>query len=100
MCQDNISYIQFNDSWLITYRRGIIFGKFIMMNISSIGEVIQKRRIFLKIDQKGLSELSGVAIHTISNIESGRGNPTVSILNKILVVLGMELQIKVEGNES
>ena len=71
-----------------------------MMNILSIGKVIQERRIFLKIDQKSLSELSGVAIHTISNIESGRGNPTVTILNKILVVLGMELQVKVEGNES
>jgi len=69
------------------------------MNISTIGKVIQERRSFLKIDQRALSELSGVAVHTLSNIESGRGNPTVAILNRILVVLGMDLQVKVEINE-
>ena len=70
------------------------------MNISSIGKFVQERRTFLKIDQKTLSELSGVAVHTISNIECGRGNPTVFVLDKILAVLGMELQVKVESNES
>ena len=78
----------------------IEYNIFTLMNISSIGRVIQERRVFLKIDQKTLSELSGVAVHTISNIESGRGNPTVAVLNRILVVLGMELLVKVESNES
>lgn len=70
------------------------------MHISSIGRVVQERRVSLKIDQKTLSELSGVSVHTISNIESGRGNPTLALLKKILVVLGMEIQVKVESNES
>ena len=70
------------------------------MNISAIGKLIQERRVFLKIDQKSLSELSGVAVHTISNIESGKGNPTVAVLNSLLAVLGMELEVKVENNES
>ncbi len=69
------------------------------MNISEIGTAVKERRSFLKIDQKSLSELSGVAIHTISNIESGKGNPTVEVLNKIIAVLGMDLIVKVE-NES
>ncbi len=70
------------------------------MNILSIGRFVQERRTVLNIDQKTLSELSGVAVHTISNIESGRGNPTVVVLNRVLTVLGLELQIKVGINES
>jgi len=70
------------------------------MNILSIGRFVQERRSVLDIDQKTLSELSGVAVHTISNIESGRGNPTVAVLNRVLTVLGLELQIKVGSNES
>ena len=69
------------------------------MNISEIGAAIKERRSYLKVDQKSLSELSRVAIHTISNIESGKGNPTVEVLNKIITVLGMDLIVKVE-NES
>ena len=70
------------------------------MNIEAIGQVIRERRSFLKIDQRALSELSGVSMHTLSNIESGKGNPTVAVLNKIVNVLGMELLIKVVNDES
>jgi transcriptional regulator with XRE-family HTH domain len=69
------------------------------MNIVGIGQVIKERRSFLKIDQRSLGELSGVAVHTISNIESGKGNPTIEVLNRIIAVLGMDLIVKVE-NES
>lgn len=69
------------------------------MNSRDIGSTIKKRRCFLEIDQKALSELSGVAVHTISNIESGKGNPTIEIVNRIANVLGMELNVRVE-NES
>jgi len=70
------------------------------MNIKFIGKFIKERRTFLKIDQDSLGELSGVSVHTISNIESGRGNPTVEVLNNILFVLGMELQVRIKGDES
>lgn len=69
------------------------------MNNTAIGLTIKERRCFLGIDQKSLSELSGVAVHTISNIESGKGNPTIEIINKITNVLGMELTVRIE-NES
>ena len=69
------------------------------MKIEEIGVVIKERRSFLKIDQKSLAELSGVAVHTISDIESGKANPTVEVLNKIVSVLGMDLMVKV-NNES
>ncbi|OVE74044.1 transcriptional regulator [bacterium B17] len=69
------------------------------MNNADIGLAIKERRCFLGIDQKALGELSGVAVHTISNIESGKGNPTIEVVNKIINVLGMELTIRIE-NES
>lgn len=65
------------------------------MNPKEIGEAIKKRRKSLGVDQMALSELSGVAVHTLSNIESGKGNPTLSVLNMITRVLGMDLVVKV-----
>lgn len=66
------------------------------MNIIDVGCIIRKKRVLLKIDQKALSELSGISVHTLSNIEAGKGNPTVAVLGKVLEVLGLELQIKVK----
>lgn len=50
----------------------------------------------LQIDQRTLSEISGVAVHTLSNIEAGSGNPTVTTLDRILDALGMEIRIQVK----
>jgi transcriptional regulator with XRE-family HTH domain len=66
------------------------------MKTELIGNLIRKRRISLKIDQRALSEISGVAVHTLSNIEAGSGNPTVATLVRVLDVLGMEIQIRVK----
>lgn len=72
---------------------------FIEMNISKIGSVIRARREVLGIDQRTLSEIAGVAVHTLSNIEAGSGNPTVMSLNKVLGALGMELRVEVQQQE-
>jgi transcriptional regulator with XRE-family HTH domain len=69
---------------------------FIEMNIEQTGEVIRKRRDVLGIDQRTLSEISGVAVHTLSNIEAGSGNPTVKSLNKVIGALGMEIRVEVQ----
>jgi len=66
------------------------------MNTQQIGEVIKARRRALDIDQRTLSEISEVAVHTLSNIEAGTGNPTVRSLNKVLAALGMELRVEVQ----
>lgn len=50
----------------------------------------------LRIDQRTLSEIAGISVHTLSNIESGRGNPTVAILERVLNALGMELRVKIK----
>ena len=69
------------------------------MNFDDIGSVIKKRRSSLRIDQRTLSELSGIAVHTLSNIEAGKGNPTVATLDRVLQALGMELRIQIKGQQ-
>ena len=68
----------------------------ILMNTKEIGYLIKKRRASLQIDQRTLSEISGIAVHTLSNIEAGGGNPTVATLDRVLSALGMELHIQVK----
>lgn len=72
---------------------GVIF---IVMNIEEAGKLIRRRRISLHIDQRTLSDISGIAVHTLSNIEAGKGNPTVATLDRVLDALGMELRIRVK----
>ena len=69
------------------------------MNKRELGQLLKSRRNELGINQIDLSEISGVALHTISDIESGKGNPTLQVINKICDILGMELMIQVKGKE-
>lgn len=67
------------------------------LNTQEIGELIRDRRRILGIDQKTAAELSNVSVHTLSDIESGKGNPSVKVLAAVLDVLGLELRIQVKG---
>jgi len=69
------------------------------MLVSEIGEKIKERRDTLGITQPDLAEMAGVNINTIYNIESGRGNPTLSKLNNILNILGMEITLTVKRSD-
>ncbi|MFC1462791.1 helix-turn-helix domain-containing protein [Verrucomicrobiota bacterium] len=60
------------------------------------GQLVRERRVLLGIDQRDLSQISGVSIHTISDIEAGKGNPTVATLSRILDALGMELHVRIK----
>lgn len=71
----------------------------VRMNRRKLGQLLKSRRNELGINQIDLSEISGVALHTISDIESGKGNPTLQVINKICDILGMELMIQVKGKE-
>jgi transcriptional regulator with XRE-family HTH domain len=66
------------------------------MNVKDTGELMKKRRAALGIDQRTLSEISGIAVHTLSNIEAGKGNPTVETLDRVLHAMGMELRIQIK----
>lgn len=50
----------------------------------------------LRISQKDLASLAGVGINTLVKIERGEGNPTISVLQKVLDVLGLELTCNVK----
>jgi transcriptional regulator with XRE-family HTH domain len=65
------------------------------MNAEELGKVIRDRRLSLRIEQRALSEISGVAVHTLSNIESGKGNPTLATVARVLDALGMEFNVSV-----
>ena len=69
------------------------------MNIEMIGKILKKRRNSLGLNQHTLSEISGIAMHTLSNIEAGNGNPTIETLERVANALGMELSISVKKQE-
>ena len=71
---------------------------FVEMNNSQetdFGMAIRKRRQSLKITQSLLADISGVARHTITDIESGKGNPTIEVIRKLLAPLGLKLAIEI-----
>jgi transcriptional regulator with XRE-family HTH domain len=66
------------------------------MKAMEVGRLIRKRRISLRIDQRTLSEIAGISVHTLSNVEAGRSNPTVAILERVLNALGLELRVQIK----
>ena len=60
------------------------------------GKTIKQRRKELNLELKDLQDYSGVNYVSISDIENGKANPTVKTLEKLLDVLGMELDIKIK----
>lgn len=67
------------------------------MHFLEIIKTIKERREALQVTQEGLAELSGVGLRTLKQLESGKGNPTLSTLHKISDVLGMELCLKIKN---
>lgn len=49
----------------------------------------------LAVTQLELAQMCGISVHALSNLEGGRGNPTVALLLKVLDVLGLKLRIGV-----
>jgi len=63
-----------------------------------IGKIIEERRKYLKIRQEDLIKLCDISTKSIQKIENDRANPTLTILQKILDVLGMEMSIGIKKN--
>jgi transcriptional regulator with XRE-family HTH domain len=61
---------------------------------NEIGRVIRARRKFLRLRQRDLAELAGVTLRGLTEIENGRGNPTLKQLAKIAGVLGLEVLLR------
>jgi transcriptional regulator with XRE-family HTH domain len=67
------------------------------MHFSELIKTIKERREVLQVTQEGLAKLSGVGLRTLKELESGKGNPTLSTLHKISDVLGMEVCLKIKN---
>ena len=65
------------------------------MNKSEIGTAIAERRDTLDITQARLAKLSGVSVHTLSNLETGKGNVTLDMLLKVADIVGFKVRVGV-----
>jgi y4mF family transcriptional regulator len=78
-------------------------------DFSQISKTLRERRRELGVTQADLARLSGLSLHGLSDIETGKGNPTMETLLKVLQVLGLQILLKpappgaytsaTEGNE-
>ena len=65
------------------------------MNARVVGKLISERRKRVGLDQRSLAEIAGVSIHALSDVETGKGNPTLKVLTALGDSLGMELSLQV-----
>lgn len=67
-------------------------AKFNITDKMDLADTMKMRRKTLGISQQDLSEMSGVSLATIKDIERGQGNPSIATIQKILDILGMEIK--------
>jgi transcriptional regulator with XRE-family HTH domain len=65
------------------------------MNTLELGRIISNRRRTLGLDQRSLAEISNLSVHSLSDLESGKGNPTLAIINRLAASLGLEMRLEV-----
>lgn len=58
-------------------------------------EVMKLRREILNLSQQDLAEMASISLSTVKDIERGKGNPSLSTVDKILEVLGIEIEYKI-----
>jgi y4mF family transcriptional regulator len=63
------------------------------MKSQELGHALRARRKFLQLRQHDLAELAGVTLRGLTELENGRGNPTLNQLSKIADVLGLEFNL-------
>lgn len=66
------------------------------MEIEELGKLIKRRRKVLGLTTRELAELTGMSKTTISQIESGVGNPTFEVLENIFEYLNLEIKVEVK----
>lgn len=69
------------------------------MTKEKIGYIIKMRRNLLRISQMDLSEIAGISLRSLKDIEIGKGNPTIEQLKKILDPLGLTIIIEVDNGK-
>ena len=54
----------------------------------SIGRELRRKRAHARLTQAQVAAKSGIRLETLSRLENGRGNPTVTTVRRILRALG------------
>ncbi len=67
-----------------------------MMTKNEIGQKIKQRRKIMAMRQTQLSNYTGLSVVTLSQIESGKANPSLDTLNEIFHFLNLEILIVVK----
>ena len=57
----------------------------------AIGRDLRRKREALKMNQQEVAQKADIRIETLSRIESGRANPTIGTVKKILKALGEKI---------
>jgi len=63
------------------------------MSPEELGMILRQRRKLAGITQRDLAALSELGVHTLSDLESGKGNPTLDVLSRVCGVLGLEVRL-------
>lgn len=66
------------------------------MKLDELGQILEQRREKLQLRQADLSEMSGVNVRTIIQLEKGQGNPSFVTLEKLLNILGLEIGVELK----
>lgn len=64
-----------------------------ILDLKEIGQIIRERRAVLGVNQRTVSELSGVAVNTLVAIERGEGNPQINTLLDVMDTVGLQLDV-------
>lgn len=60
-----------------------------------LSDIIKNRRAKLKLSQIDLAEMASVSLATVKDIERGKGNPSIRTVEKLLEVLGLEIEFRI-----
>lgn len=71
----------------------------VVMEVKEIGQKIRARRKVLNLSIGELAELTGFSRTTISDIELGKTNPRLDILNEIFYFLNLEMRIEIKQTQ-
>ena len=82
----------FNPKTFLIFAQKVQYNTLLDMKIQ---EVMKLQRKALGITQQDLADMSEIAISTIKKIESGKGNPSLSTVEKIMDILGMEVKYEI-----
>jgi transcriptional regulator with XRE-family HTH domain len=69
-------------------------GKMCPVEIEELGEQLRRRRVTASRTIASIAAEAGLSVPYIANLENGRGNPTLSAVNRLAAALGVRLTLQ------